>query len=93
MMTLADEILSQALLNPESRHQWLFGDSKPQTRRARAIHKLLTKSGIASDLKPWPYGGFQLTFPCRDYQRATAIADACYVGESWWPTKSKTKVA
>lgn len=68
-------------------HSWQFGDSKPQVRRARAIHKRLATAGIAAKLEPWPYGGLNLSFPATDYQRATDIADTCYVGETWWPTK------
>lgn len=89
-MSYADQITAEAILNPESRHRWLFGECKPQMKRARAIYKLLRAAGIDAELKPWLYGGMELTFPCRDFRKAEAIADRCYVGESWWPTKGKT---
>ena len=91
-MTYADSIALKALEDPTVRHRWEWGVHRQGLRRCGAIHKLLLKAGIESERgrdNTYPPGTCFVTFPCRDYRRATAIADACYVGESWWPTKGK----
>jgi hypothetical protein len=86
-------ILSRALLNPEATHEWTFALSKPQTRRIRSLCRLFLKNGIMARIEDYCLSdgtrvGRKLLFPCRDFVRAEQIADACYVGESWWPTKA-----
>jgi hypothetical protein len=91
-MTFADQITLKALADPSARHQWTWGTHRRGLRRCGAIHKLLLKAGIEATRgrdNTYPPGVCFVTFPCADYRRATAIADACYVGESWWPTKGK----
>lgn len=91
-MTYADSIAHQALENPCALHRWTWGTHKQGLRRCRAIHKLLLKAGIEAKRgrdNSYPPGICFVDFPCADYRGATAIADACYVGESWWPTKGK----
>ena len=93
-MTFADQITLKALADPSARHRWAWGTHRRGLRRCGAIHKLLLKAGIESTRgrdNTYPPGVCFVTFPCADYRRATAIADACYVGESWWPTKGKAQ--
>jgi hypothetical protein len=73
-----------------------YGVHKRGYRRALALYRLFQKAGI--DVRRWreniyPPGLWILSFPEADFKRAEAIADKCYVGESWWPTKGKPKRA
>lgn len=91
-MSTPSWVVTQALAFPESRYGWDFGVHAQGTARAKALHKLFRADGIDAQVKrddTYKPGLWKLDFPIKDYRRAAAIADACYVGENWWPNKPK----